>query len=233
MMLLCEAHDEFSRHDKCLLVGETDFLVCPYGVYGGAQPGKAHHCGEYGIDGFCLHDFAKGLRSGIDLDVGTVGEEGAETVVVCLVGDDDGCRTETVCLFGELLHLAVCRQAVCLVEVGMFGDDFKSLCADGAGRTEYAYLLFHVSFCWGLAGWRDDSKQAGGLAGCQPVQFISRSPCGKVMVTVSVSRLISSMNSSGAGRRIPLSSSKRMFSVVSSTWRMTPTGLLPAVSRTV
>lgn len=43
------------------------------------------------------------------------------------------------------LNFVVGCQAVNLIEVAMFLDDFKCLCSDRTGGTEYGYLFLHKS----------------------------------------------------------------------------------------
>ena len=42
---------------------------------GGGETSEAHHGGEHHVDGFGLHDLIDGMGTGINFDVGLVGEQ--------------------------------------------------------------------------------------------------------------------------------------------------------------
>ena len=135
---------ELTCHDERFLVGEADFFPCADGVDGRFETRKAHHRREHHIDGFGLDDVVQCLPSGINLDVGAVAEQRFQFVVAVFVGHDHRRRIELPSLLRQQFHAIVGRQRIDLVAVGVLADDFESLCADGAGRTENTNL-FHLT----------------------------------------------------------------------------------------
>ena len=140
VVLLGELADEFSGDDERLLVGQAYLLAGPDGMDGGLKAGEADHRREHHVDGVGLDDVAEGAGTGVDLDVGPVGEQGAELVVAVFVGDDHCGGVELVGLLGKQFYAVVGCEGVDLVAVGVLGDDVERLCADGAGGAEDADL---------------------------------------------------------------------------------------------
>ena len=134
--------DECASHNERLFVGEQNLLVGLDGVDGGREPGKSHHCRDNAIDGVGLHNLVYGLLACIDFDVGQVGEQCAQLLVVCFVGDDYCCRLELPCLLRQKFHAIVGCECVYLVSVAVLLDDIEGLCSDGTCAAEDAYLLF-------------------------------------------------------------------------------------------
>ena len=142
-MLLGELADEFAGHHKRLFVGQANLLAGLDGCDGGLQACKTNHCGEHHVDGFGLHNLLEGFLSGVDFDVGAVGQQLTKRGVMGLVGNDHGRRIELAGLSGEFFHPVVGCQGIHFVEVAVLFDNVKCLCADRAGRAQNAYLLFH------------------------------------------------------------------------------------------
>ena len=109
----------------------------------GVETGESDHRCEYHIDRTCLYDLVKRLGTGIDLHVGQVAHQGFQLVVTLLVGNDDGGGLELMSLLGQQLYLIISSQTIDLVQVAMFLDDFKCLCSDRTGGTEYGNLFLH------------------------------------------------------------------------------------------
>ena len=138
-----ESAYQVAGHDKGLLVGKADGLACLYGVDCGRKSCESHHGGEHHVDGLCLHYLVESLVSGVDLDVGHVGKQLLQSLVVLLVGYDYGCRTVFACLLGKHFIAVVGREAVGFVAVGMLAYHIESLCSDAAGGTKDTYLFLH------------------------------------------------------------------------------------------
>ena len=129
MILLCKSHDKFSCHNEGFLVGKTNLLTSLYSMDCWVKTSETHHGGEYHVDRFSLYDIAESLCTGIDLDVRTIVEESLQLLILILIGDDHGSRTELTSLLGKQFHLIISSKTVSLKTLAVLFDDFKSLSA--------------------------------------------------------------------------------------------------------
>ena len=143
VILLCQAADELAGDHQRLLVGQADGLTCLDGMDGGRESGKPHHGREHHVDRLCLYNLVEGIGTCIHLDVGQVGQQFLQTVVVRLVGDDHGGRLPLPGLLGQQFHFVVGCQAVHLVQVAMLFNHLQGLRADRACTAQNGYLFFH------------------------------------------------------------------------------------------
>ena len=134
LVLQTEARDEFTGHDKCLLVCKGDGLACLDGTDGGAQTTEAHESSQHDVNRLHLYHLAEGIGSSIDL-YRLAFQSLAHIVVLALVGNDDALRLVLLCLLNEQVGIGTCRQHVCIEQVRMLGDDLQRLRADAASRT--------------------------------------------------------------------------------------------------
>ncbi len=112
---------------------------------GRLKSGEAHHRGEHHVDRRCFHHFVERLLTRVNFDIGTVGKQIFQRIVVSLIGYNHCGGIELMGLLGQFLHTVVSRKAVSLITVGVLTNDIKGLGTDGTGATQDAYLLFlHV-----------------------------------------------------------------------------------------
>ena len=112
MVLLGQLQNQLTGHHQRLLISQRDGLPGTDGMDSGRQSCEAHHGGEHDINRSSLHDVIEGLGTSIYLHIGQVGHQSFQLVVACLVGNDDGCRMEAVCLFCQQFHTVVSRQGI-------------------------------------------------------------------------------------------------------------------------
>ena len=102
---------------------------------GGGQSGKAHHGGEHHVNRSCLYYLFQCLGTRIHLDVGFVGEQTAEPLIVLFVGNDHSRWLEPDGLLCEQFHLVVGGEAVDFIQVGVLINYLQCLGSDGARRA--------------------------------------------------------------------------------------------------
>ena len=159
MVLRSKSADEVAGYDKCLLVGEAYRLACLDGVDSWRESGETHHGRKHHVDRLRLYNLVDSLRSGIHLDVGKVGKQQLQRLVVRFVRNDDCSRAELARLLGKHLIAVVSREAVNLVAVAMLFYHVECLGSDRTGGTEDTYL-FHCGLIFILL---DFVGEQGGL----------------------------------------------------------------------
>lgn len=106
-MLPREIHDEITRNNECLLVGESDILARFDSLYRRAKSREPNERSQHHVNIIARNDFLEGILSGQNFDVCAT-KSIVNLSVVVLITDDDRSWLCPEGLLDEQLGIVVC-----------------------------------------------------------------------------------------------------------------------------